>query len=73
MSTPTSPQPCSGRVYDGEFYACGRTVLYRDPHKRREDGCPGGLFVCADCVEPFGEFLDKAHDAKAVREEWGVD
>jgi hypothetical protein len=69
MSTPPSPQPCPRRAYDGEFYGCGRTVLYRDPHKHREDGYPGGLFVCVDCVEPFGEFLSAAYDAKAVREE----
>lgn len=33
-----NPPLCLGRVYDGEFYACGGTALYRDPHARREDG-----------------------------------
>lgn len=73
MTTEASPPLCPGRVYDGEFYACGRTALYRDPHKRREDGCPGGMMVCADCVDSFTEFLDAAHDARAKRKEWEVD
>jgi hypothetical protein len=66
---PASPQLCPGRVYDGEFYACGRTVLYRDPAKK-EGGCPGGLFVCGSCVDDFGDFMKVAYDAQAVRQEW---
>jgi hypothetical protein len=56
-------------VIDGDIYACGRTVLYRDHHARREDGCPGGLFICGEGVEVSGGFMESAYDARAVRKE----
>ena len=62
---------CAVQLEEG--YACGKAVLLRDPHARREDGCPGGLFVCGSCVDGVVEFLDKAHDARARRKEWESD
>jgi hypothetical protein len=60
---------CPPRERDGDTFLCGRTILERDPHKRREDGCPGGLFVCEECVDDFCDFLRRAYDARAVRME----
>lgn len=68
-TTPPKPQPCPPREYSDGIYACGRTLLYRDPHARQEDGCLGGVVICGDCVEPFKDFMRKAYDARAVRKE----
>ena len=63
------PQLCPPRWIAGEPYICGRAVEDRDPHANREDGCPGGLFVCADCLAPVVDLVRRAQDAKAIRQE----
>ena len=64
---------CAPRLYDGVLYRCGRLVLERDPRRKREDRCPGGLFVCPECIEPFVEYLDAAYNARARDKEWETD
>jgi ribonuclease HI len=63
---------CEPRRYDDDpdLHYCGRTVIYKDPHKRREDGCPGALVVCVECYDTFLEFWRQAQDARAKRKEW---
>jgi hypothetical protein len=61
---------CFGRIIDGELYNCGRSVGSRDPST---DGCLHALFICTDCSEEVMRFVDRAQDAKAVRQEWEVD
>ena len=58
---------------DGDLYRCGRTVLERDPRGKPEDRCPGGLFFCSECIEPFLEFMNEAYNARAREKEWERD
>ncbi len=39
-------------------------------NKAAEDHCPGGLFVCSECVEPFVGFLNAACKARSRDKEW---
>lgn len=77
-TTPANPQPCPPRTdlcpACGELhtYICGRSLLERDPAKK-EEACLDGLFICADCVGGFKEFVDKTYDARARRKEWEID
>jgi hypothetical protein len=64
----TQRELCSGTVHKGEWFQCGRVVLQRDPTKPAE-ACPGGLTICWDCSDEFGEFMKAAYDARAVRME----
>ena len=41
---------CPPRKRGGDWYVCGQSVRLRDPRTRREDRCPGGLFVCVHCA-----------------------
>ncbi len=68
----SDPELCGGTIHNGTYYACGRVVLTRDPN-RQEEACPGGLSVCWDCMEEFGEFMRRAYDARARRKEWQED
>ena len=52
-----------------ELHQCGRTLLNRDPTNQAE-ACLGGIVVCADCVDTFEEFVVKAYNARAVRQEF---
>lgn len=61
-------EPCGGTVHEGTYYACGRTLLVRDPN-RQEEACPGGLATCYDCMDEFAEFMRRAYDARARRME----
>jgi hypothetical protein len=69
MSSPGKPL-CPPRFHDDALMHCGRTVLERDPRTNKEDRCPGGLFVCADCVDDFCDFLEGAYNARARDKEW---
>ena len=64
---------CPPRLIDGEYFACGRSVLNRDPHARREDGCPGATFICVHCADDYMGFIRRAQDARAVRQEHKAD
>lgn len=61
------------RSYEGYLYRCGRIVLDRSPRMNKQDRCPGGLFVCEDCVDDLCEFLKEAYNARAVDKEWEVE
>src|SRR5215212_507038 len=52
-----------------ELHQCGRTLLNRDPTNQAE-ACLGGIVVCDDCVGTFEEFVVKAYNASAVRQEF---
>ena len=69
MTPNTIPPICEPRVYYGIAYSCGRTLLYRDPTDPGQ-ACPGGTFICANCVKGVGYFLKRSYDAQAVRREW---
>jgi hypothetical protein len=61
---------CEPRFHGDDLLHCGRTVLKRDPRANQEDRCPGGLFICADCADDFGKFLEEAYNARAQDKEW---
>jgi hypothetical protein len=58
--------PVTGEL---DTYYCGRLLLERDP-TNPDEACPGGTYLCVHCFEDAGEFLQKAYDARAVRQEW---
>jgi hypothetical protein len=66
---------CESRFYeDLGWVKSGRVVLERD--RAGPEACPsygGGLFICGDCVEIVGEFMDRAYDARAVRMEHRIE
>jgi hypothetical protein len=62
---------CTPSTVGGRSFVCGRSAAARDPRADREAGCPGGMKVCAECRDVVVSFLREAHDARAVREEWG--
>lgn len=66
---PPAVHPCGACGEDHTYY-CGRSVLYRNPAKK-EEACPGALQICGSCVEDFQNFMKRAYDAQAVRQEWG--
>jgi hypothetical protein len=68
----SEPELCGGTIHNGEHFACGRTVLRRDPN-RKEEACPGGLCVCEDCADDFAEFLQRGYNAAARRAEHRAD
>ena len=61
------------RSRSGDLYRCGRTIFERDPDGKPGDRCPGGLFVCSECVEPFVESMNAAYNARARDKEWETD
>ena len=58
--------PVTGKL---ELYQCGRSLLYRDPANPAQ-ACPGGTYICLDCIDDFEEFMTQAYDARARRKEW---
>jgi hypothetical protein len=68
----STPELCGGTMHKGQWFQGGRVVLTRDPN-RQEEACPGGLTVCEDCSEEFGQFLKAAYDAQARRAEHRAD
>jgi hypothetical protein len=50
-------------------YHCGRLLLRHDPIDP-EQVCPDGTMLCVHCADEVGEFLQKAYEARAVRQEW---
>jgi hypothetical protein len=62
---------CEPRFFEGDPdpYYCGRLLRQLDVENKTEC-CPGGVFICANCFDPFSEFMDRAYDARARDKEW---
>ncbi len=66
----------------GILYYCGRAVLLKDPADPKQ-ACPNhgatperwkgptGTRICEDCSDVFGDFMEAAYNARAVRMEHG--
>jgi hypothetical protein len=62
---------CASSTVGGRRFVCGKSAADRNPRSPDpEEGCPGGLKACTTCEDIVAQFVEKAFDAKAVREEF---